>query len=264
MRISYLLFFLVISTQLWSSPQVKVLPEASLPHEFIHENLGCQENSECDPVMGHQIHQWQKLIKDPQLKGKEKRQALARHLKEKGLPTEFYTIQKVNRFFKPMLFNSHCRDHNPKEGEKTLRGTAFLKELSPSKAIIWRDQTDIEFKPDEQLVAQPIKAYFDELPQNYLVGLDDQPLYLKDKKLYILKEYDEEFFLLEVAPDGKWQIVDMDLANINTFEDRKTHIDCPPSSSPMPKEFSVKFCKGIWDETSKKLIPVEMYQGCAN
>jgi len=235
-----------------------------MPHEFIHQNLGCYENSECDPVMGHQLNRWTRLIKDKNLEGKNKKAALSKHLKENGIPIEFYTIEKTNYFFKPMLFNSHCRNHNPKEGEKTLRATAFMKSLNPEKAVIWRDQTQIEYQPDSQLVAQPIKVYFEESPKIFMASLDDQPLYIKNNKIYILKEYEEEFFLLEVSEDGKWEIVDLDFSKLSFYEDKKTHIACPSEQMNRPKEFEVKFCRGIWDESQNKLIPVEMYQGCAN
>ncbi|MFA5583483.1 MAG: hypothetical protein WDA09_04640, partial [Bacteriovoracaceae bacterium] len=58
----YLLVFLFVTTSLLANPQITVLPESSMPHEFIHQNQGCYENSECDPVMGHQLHRWTKLI----------------------------------------------------------------------------------------------------------------------------------------------------------------------------------------------------------
>lgn len=259
----YLLIFLLISSPIYGNPQVRVLLEASSPQQFIHQNPGCLENSECDQVMGHQLARWSKLIGGETADAKTKRGLLSRHLKEHGIPTEFYSVQKVNRFFKPMLFNSPCRNHNPKEGEKTLRATAFLKSLTPQKAIIWRDQTQIEYQPDEQLVAQPIRVYFDKTPTTFMTGLDDQPLFIKDRKLYILKEYEEEFFLLEVTEDGNWEIIDMDLTKLTFFEDKKIHMECPKDNK-VPKEFNVQFCKGIWDETQRKLIPVEMHQGCAN
>lgn len=260
----YLVIFFMTSPFLWAGPQVRVLPETSMPHEFIHQNLGCLENSECDQVMGHQLHHWSKLIKNPNLKGKTKREELSKHLKNFGIPTDFYATEKENRIFKPMLFNSHCRNHNPKEGEKTLRATAFLKSLSQDQTIIWRDQTEIQYRPDKHLMAQPLKVYFQATPITFMTSLDDQPLFIKDGKVYILKEYEEEFFLLEITANGKWQIIDMDLSKLSFYEDKKTHISCPNSKEDMPEAFMVKFCKGIWDESQEKLIPVEMYQGCAN
>ena len=180
----YLLVFFIVSPYLQAVTTIKVLPETSMPQEFIHQNPGCLENSECDQVMGHQLKRWSDLLENPLMRGKAKGELLDKHLKESGIPTEFYTIQKVERFFKPMLFNSHCRNHNPKEGEKILRGTAFLKSLTPEKAIIWRDQTQIEFRPNEQLVAQPLKVYFSEVPTTFMTSLDDQPLFIRNNKIY--------------------------------------------------------------------------------
>lgn len=260
---SYLLLFFLFSSKIHAQTPIKILPEASSPHEFIHQNLGCLENSDCDQVMGHQLNIWSKVLKETG-SPKEKTARLAKELKERGIPVEFYTVAKVKNFFKPMLFNSSCRQHNPKEGEKIFRGTAFLKSLSASKAIIWRDQTQIEYRPDQQLMAQPIKAYFTDSPTTFLSALDDQPLFIKNNKLYFLKEYDEEFFLLEVSATGDWEIVEMDLTKLTYYEDKKTNIDCPKSQGENTAAFEVRFCKGIWDETSAKLIPVEMYQGCAN
>lgn len=260
---SYLLLFFLFSSRIEAQTPIKVLPEVSSPHEFIHQNPGCLENSECDQVMGHQLNTWSKVLKEAS-SPKDKSARLARELKERGIPVEFYTVAKVKNFFKPMLFNSSCRHHNPKEGEKIFRGTAFLKSLSLNKAIIWRDQTQIEYRPDQQLVAQPIKVYFSETPTTYLSALDDQPLFMRNNKLYFLKEYDEEFFLLEVSANGDWEIVEMDLTKLTYYEDKKTNIDCPNNKIENSQAFEVKYCKGIWDETTSKLIPVEMYQGCAN
>jgi hypothetical protein len=180
-----------------------------------------------------------------------------------GIPVEFYTYQKSQQSFKPLLFNSSCKDHNPKTGEKVLKGMAFLKSLSKDKAVIWRDQTQIEVKPGDLLIPQPVFVYSGTVPDEYLLPLGDQPLFIKNSELYILRETDDHFYVLKVSKNGDWKIQNIAMDELSKWDDQRSEVSCPKGTiKPDPKIFGVEFCKTVWNEDLKKTVIVKMYQGC--
>lgn len=267
MRITYLLFFLSLEVFSQSAPQIEVMPMPKTIEDFEHQFKGCLENSECDQVMGLQLTRWNELIKklkDEKSDNLKKVQALEIFRSKFGIPVEFYTVQKSQQGFKPLLFNSHCKEHNPKSGQKILRGTAFLKSLSKDKGVVWRDQTQIEVPVGELISPQPVVAYLDGNPVVYRLPIGDQPLYLKGRDLVVLKEEDNFFYALRVSPDGTWKIENVDLTKLTEYDDKKENVTCPKDATRLaPKEFGVEFCKSIWNEDSKKNVVVKMHQGCA-
>jgi hypothetical protein len=180
-----------------------------------------------------------------------------------GIPIEFYTYQKSQKAFRPLLFNSPCKNHNPKEGDKVLKGTSFVKSLSREKAIIWRDQVQMEVPVGELIIPQEIIVYFENNTTTYQAPLGDQPLFTKNKEIYILKEAEELFYILKISSNGDWKIVDMDLSQLSVWENKRADVACPKETETAPsKVFGTEFCKQIWDEGEKKLIIVKMHQGC--
>lgn len=267
MRVTYLLFFLSLPLFSQTRPKIEVIPNPKTIEDFEHQYKGCLENSECDQVMGLQLSRWKDLItklKDDKIEAGKKAQYLELFRSKYGIPVEFYTVQKSQQGFKPLLFNSSCKDHNPKTGEKTLKGTAFLKSLSKEKAIVWRDQTQIEVPVGELLEPQPVTVYFDGSPHTYLLPLGDQPLFIKGGELFVLKEEDNFFYTLKVSKTGEWKIENLDFSKISEYDDKKDNVTCPKDPTKQtPKAFGVEFCKSIWNEDSKKTVVVKMHQGCA-
>jgi hypothetical protein len=168
MRVTFLLFFMSLSAFSQPGPEIQVIPNPKTIDDFEHQYKGCLENSECDQVMGLQLGRWKDLInkvKDEKMDASKKSQFMELFRAKYGIPVEFYTIQKSQQGFKPLLYNSHCKEHNPKEPKaKVLRGTAFLKSLTKEKAVVWRDQAQIEVPLGELLSPQPVIVYDDAGP----------------------------------------------------------------------------------------------------
>lgn len=266
MRISYLAIFFTVAAFAQTNPKIEVLKEPRTIEDFDHQFKGCLENSECDQVMGLQLTRWNELIKKvkaPEMPLKLKAQYLELFRSKYGIPIEFYTFQKSQQSFKPLLFNSSCKDHNPKTGEKILRGISFVKSLSGEKAVIWRDQTQMEIKPGEVLIPQPVFVYKGSSIEEYLLPIGDQPLFMKNDDLYILREADDFFFVLKVSKNGDWKIENLPMDELSQWEDKRSEVTCPKGNTkPDPKIFGVEFCKTIWNEDLKKTVIVKMYQGC--
>jgi len=266
MHASYLMFFLTISAFAQTTPQIEVIPAPKTIEDFEHQYKGCLANSECDQVMGLQLSRWKELVSklnDPKMDNNKKHQFIELFRSKYGIPVEFYTTQKSQQGFKPLLYNSPCKNHNPKEGEKTLKGTAFLKSLTKEKATIWRDQTQIEVPVGELLNPQPVTVYNDKNSDVYFLPIGDQPLFIKDKSLHVLKEDDGFFYLLKVSPNGNWKVENLDYSRLSTWEDKREEVTCPKDPTNIaPKEFGVEFCKSIWNEDMKKQVVVKLRQGC--
>lgn len=269
MSMTYLLLFLSLPL-LAQAPKarIEVIPPPKTLEDFEHEFKGCPENSECDQVMGHQMQRWKELVKNL-VDGEvppEKRATLLEDFREKyGLPVEFYTYKKSQKGFKPLYFNSPCKGHNPKanEDQRVLIGMAFLKSLSNAKGFVWRDQTQHEVPVGELLIPQPVTVYYDDGPRKYQLPLGDQPLFIKNKELYVLREEEDLFYFLKVSPDGKWKIENVDFKRLGEWENKKENATCPVDKSmSAPAIFNVEFCKSIWDEGLKRPVVVKMHQGC--
>lgn len=271
MRLHYFVLILLFPAFAAARPEIKVIDEPKSLEDFEHPNKGCPANSECDQVMGHQMKNWQELVKsladNSTLSSVKKAEALDEFRAKAGIPAEFYTYKKSEQGFKPFFFNSPCKEHIPKDPKndetRVLRGTAFLKSLTKDKAVIWRDQAQIEAPVGALLIPQPVTVFSPAGPVQYSIPIDDQPLFIRDKSLFILREEEGFFFVLRISQTGEWKIVDLDLTRLSEWEDKREYVTCPADKEKKtPKEFGVTFCKSVWDEDLKKPVVVRMHAGC--
>ena len=264
MRITYLLLLVSLQSFAQNKPRIEVIPNPESLEDFDHEFKGCPENSECDQVMGHMLTRWKTLITKLKELGEspKKTQALELFRAKYGLPSEFYTNQKSQQGFKPVLYNSACKEHNPKTGDKTLKGIAFLKSISADTAIVWRDQAQIELPLKDNLFPQPLRVYYDSGPVSYNIPLGDQPLFIKARELYLLKEEDGFYYTLKVSEKGEWKVVDLDMTQLSVWENKRSEVSCPKDDLKAPNIFTVQFCKTVWDVDAKKTVVMRVQQGC--
>lgn len=265
MPTAYLLFFVSFVVFSQTKPRIEVIPAPKSIEDFDHQYKGCPENSECDQTMGLQLSRWKELVKKLQKETAAQKQAQFLELfREKyGIPTEFYTTQKSDQGFRPVLFDSHCREHRPKDQERILKGTAFIKSLSKDKAIVFRDQSVLEVPVGELLTPQKVDVLYGTEVISYYLPLGDQPLFIKDKKLHILKEDEGLFFLLVIGPQGDWKVRAMDFTKLSQFEENRSEVPCPKELIISPnKAFNTAFCKTVRDADQNKNVIVQLKLGC--
>lgn len=250
------------------APKIQIMDSPKTLEDYEHQFKGCPENSECDQVLGHQMQQWKTLIEklDDDTITKTRRAQLLELFREKyGLPVEFYTTKKSQETkWKPLYYNSPCKEHNPKNAEdkRLLKGTAFIKGLSAEKALIWRDQVQFEVPLGEMLIPQPVRVYNGDQAVTYQLPLGDQPLLIRNKNLLVLKEEDGFFYFLRISPDGKWKVEDIDFSRLSEWETKREPTTCPVDKVKANPAFGQEFCKLVWDEDQKKTVIVKMHQGC--
>lgn len=266
MKTAYLIFFISISVLATPKPKIELIPPPKSMEDYDHHFKGCLENSECDQVMGLQLSRWSDLIKKlrDEVPDSVKKFQLLEIFREKyGIPVEFYTYQKSQQGFKPLLYNSPCKTHNPANGEKILKGTSFIKSLGKDKAIVWRDQTQIEVPVGEILVPQPVYVYRGNNVIQYNLPINDQPLFIRNNELFILREDDGFFYFLSISQFGEWRIQNIDMTKLSEWSEKRSEVVCPKDSNKSDvKFFQNEFCKLIWDENLKQTITVKMQKGC--
>lgn len=267
MRITFLLFFVSFAAFSQTTPQIQVMKDPKNIEDFDHQFKGCLENSECDQVMGMQLTRWKNLtnkLKEDSMDGAKKAKFVELFRSKEGVPAEFYTYQKSQQGFKPMLFDSPCKEHNPKDRtKKVLKGTSFVMGLSKDKATIWRDQAKLEIPVGELVIPQPVAVYNGATPVVYQLPLGDQPLFIKNNLLHILREDDGFFYDLTIAQDGTWKVDYLDFSKLSDYEDKRSETTCPKDATKLaPAMFGVEFCKNIWNEDLKKSVVVKMHLGC--
>ncbi len=267
MRITFLLFFASISAFSQTTPQIQVMKDPRSIEDFEHQFKGCLENSECDQVMGLQMTRWRNLVnklKDDPMDSAKKAKFVELFRAKEGIPAEFYTYQKSQQGFKPMLFDSPCKNHNPKDrSKKVLKGTSFVIGLSKEKATIWRDQAKLEVPVGELIIPQPVIVYNGTEQVLYQLPLGDMPLFIKNNQLHILREDDGFFYDLAVASDGTWKVEYLDFSKLSDYQDRLSEATCPKDATKLaPEMFGVEFCKNVWNDDQKKTVVVKMHSGC--
>ena len=266
MKLSYLLFFFTLAAYSQVPKRIQVIPNPQSIEDFDHQFKGCPENSECDQPMGLLMERWKAMVQGLQkesITDAQKVQTLEEFRSKYGLPTEFFSIQKSQQGFRPILNSSSCKEHNPKDPQqKIFKGLAFARSLGPNSAVIWRDQAQIEVPLGELLSPQKVKVYW-ETPQTFFLALGDQPLFIKNKELFVLKEEDGFYFMLVVASDGSWKIQNVDMASLSKWEDQRQNVDCPLEKDFLKPPYYYEFCKTVWDIDLKKTVVVRMESGCA-
>lgn len=266
--ISLLFLFTFSAHSYFPQGTLKVVPPENPEslEDFAHPHKGCPENSDCDEKMGGQLLTFKTLVKELEAEEdfKLKIKKLEAYRSQFGLPVEFYTTQKADQNFKPLFYNSPCKNHNPKNKEnQTLLGVAFIKKISQGKGHIQRGDTLYEIPIGELFQPQPVEVFFDQKkPSLFYLPTGDKPLLIKDQGLIVLKEEDGFFYPLKISPNGEWLVSDFDLKDVTKWYEKTLHGSCPESTTKAPDAFGTFYCEHIWSEDLKKNIPVKYYRGC--
>lgn len=262
----YFYLFLLLSSLATAQDKVQVLANPETMEDFEHEIKGCPENSECDQVMGLQMGRWKELLgkvkdQDPKTRAKEIEAFRSKY----GLPVEIYTTQKSKQGFNPIFYSSPCKGHNPPLApEKIVRGVAFIKGISESKGVVWRDQTQMEVPIGELFRPQLVTVYFPKEEKSYYLPLGDQPLFIEGQDLVVLREEDDFFYALKVSSKGAWSVIDLDFTKLSQWSEKRENVSCPAENKKAPNEFGATFCRSVWSESAKAPLTVKMSLGCAN
>jgi hypothetical protein len=230
--------FLLQSGQLFGKSKFSFFEE--------HQNKGCPINSHCSKNSGLKRMKWETLIE--KITPKNHVERLNKFLKSDGLPIQFLAKTKEKFTFDPILWNSRCDFHNPKNpNNDVLRGESFLKSLS---------------SPNEKIFT-PVQVYNGTEKTTYHLPYQDQLILIKNNKLLILKEYDDFYYQISIGPDGSIEVVNHPMTLIKMALTRKvSEFKCPTVMNYDKRYFSKAYCQKVLDLDTNDLKIVQFAWSC--
>lgn len=231
------------------SPLVKAADVADPVVDFKsmeHVNPGCPINSECSKTSGKAILKWENFISKINEKNKVKK--LTQYLLSHGLPLDFLTKKEAKVSLDPIMWNSRCKIHNPKNNYNSVyKGRKFLKKIPRS----------------DHLKFTPITTYFEGREKNYLIPYQDQPILISKGRIVTLRDYDDFYYQIGLNPNGSISIENIPTKIINLALRKKINeIECPKKMDINEAYFSKSYCQKIYDIDLKKLITLQYGWSC--
>lgn len=95
----------------------------------------------------------------------------------------------------------------------------------------------------------------------YEIPYGDQPLFIKNNKLIIVKEYEEAFYHMAISPTGKWQILNISPKQTSKGRINRENASCKEKSKGNDF-FLGSYCAKIWDEDKKESVLIEQDWAC--
>jgi hypothetical protein len=213
---------------------------------IVHDFKGCPINSSCSENSGKAVLHWENYLKKTNEKNKNKR--LMAYLKKDGLPIDFLTKKETKVSLDPIMWNSRCRAHNPKNRHQNVyKGRKFLKKITKS----------------EHMIFTPIIIYNGKEEKNYLIPYQDQPLLIKNQRIVTIKDYDDFYYQLSISSEGSLSLENLSSQEISYAHDQKvTDIKCPTKMELNETYFKKSYCQKIYDLDKKKLVIIQYAWSC--
>jgi len=205
--------------------------------DLAHENFGCPENSKCSEDLGKKMQAFNYLFQDKKNLNKN----LNKFRKKVGIPLTFYTSVQADDM---ITYISRCRQHNPKEGKRTVEATMFLK----------------RFESHENMYYKKLELL--ELKKSYLISINDTPLYIEDGKLVVLKESEDSFYYLNLRSDGYFSIIEPSTMKIKKANNYLDLVKKCPRLEQESTTFASQICRNIYNFDSKKTVVARIDWDC--
>ncbi|MBD64242.1 MAG: hypothetical protein CME62_03490 [Halobacteriovoraceae bacterium] len=226
--------------QVSDSTQLKTLRDVE------HEIPGCPINSICDKERGKQIKEFETILK---ISNSEKRhQKLKTYAKNTGLPLRVLTPREPAKKENVILWDSRCKIHNPiNPNDKIFQGLYITKDIPL--------QTKLHFDSVYLFEGDEIKEF--------KVPYRDKPLFMKNNKLFFLKDYDDQLYQISLNEKGKFNIENLD-ANVFTMAQsrRVKEVPCPENKKAVGELHTESYCQKIWDIDTNKLKLIQVFWSC--
>ncbi len=240
-----LLFSLLIFA-LQNSMALEVVDPVLEFSELEHTNPGCPINSECSKKSGEQITKFESLLKTLTRKNKVKK--LNTQLKQEGLPILFLTPKDAKEEIDPVMWNSRCSNHNPKNPNNNIfKAQKFLKSL----------------EENDNIVLTPIRVYYEKTHKDFHIPYQDSLIMIDGDRLITLRDYDDTFYHMAITENGHLEVTNYDSQNVREALDKKiTEVKCPVEMDIDKTYFTKTYCSKIWDVKSNKLRTIQYAWTC--
>lgn len=212
---------------------------------YEHENPGCPINSECSKESGKKLEAWLKVLEGA---SKDKIKTLNKFKNENGTPIQILARKEIFEKSDPILWNSRCSVHNPKNPNNTIyRGHLFLK-----------DKLDHE-------VAKftPVYLYNGTNKTAYHIPYGDTVSLIQNEKLIVLKDFEDNFFKIAIAKDHSYEFIDIPAKTMRTALAKKIkEIECPEKLEINEDYFERYYCQKVLDLDTMELRTIQVGWAC--
>lgn len=212
-----------------------------------HKNKGCPINSDCSLNNGKLFREWTSIFIH---ESSQKRMDLLKQFEKKnGLPFEFLTTKEVKEKYDPILFNSRCKQHNPKNPHNNIyQATMFFKKLPLDNKLLAFDKI-ILFEKDKKIT--------------YQVSYQDRPHFIKDDRLFFLKDVDDYFYQISMGKDGDYKLEDMNISVFTRADGKKIkEVPCPENKEDNNDRYTSTYCQQIWDMDTNEMKTIQVFWSC--
>lgn len=210
-----------------------------------HPNPGCPINSECSKTSGKLMQAWTTLTEKTNAKNTTK--ALKNFKQKNGLPIQILARKDIYQKADPILWNSRCEIHNPKNPNKTIyRGYLFLKKLKHDQAVF-----------------TTVDLYEGKKKTRYNIPYGDQISVIKNNQLIVLKDYEDFYYKLAISPNGDFQPVSLPNSLVQKALNRKIkEIECPDEQEIDEDFFKKSYCQKVLDLDTNRLRLIQFSWSC--
>lgn len=215
-------------------------------NEFNHVNPGCPINSQCSKATGKKVLHWEKFLKT--IDSKNKTEKLNSYLKKYGVPLTFLAPIEAKIALDPIMWNSSCRIHNPKNPNNNIfKSVKFLKKLVKSDTLHFT----------------PVRVYYEGEHKDFLIPYQDSLVMIDQSELVTLRDYDDFYYHLSIHQSGSLKIKSYSSDAIDLALDKKVaEVECPKTMNFNSTYFAKTYCSKIWDNSAKKLRIIQYGWAC--
>lgn len=247
--------------------------------DLMHENPGCPENSICSKAMGEKIKRWEDFLSALKAKRTTNNSQLTnaarleKFRKEHGIPVMFLANKDSVLSLDPLLYNSRCEIHNPKDKSKTIfKAMQFFRNDPESKSAQLDPVSAYPLPTSKQAEKKSgiIKKVKNQKEISYRIPYQESPIMIQNGALILAREYNDFFYYVSFAENGKWKVVSPKQELISKALQSMENIPCPKESyaesytdSTGPnKNYLKSFCKKIYNADTKTMSGVRMPWSC--
>jgi hypothetical protein len=209
-----------------------------------HENLHCPENSICSEANGKKIKYWNDNTTGEDIQSITKQAERIRS--EIGLPVLFLTTMKSNKAIDPIMWNSRCRSHNPKDKTKTIyKAIKFFRNDPKSEHVKFVTINTTKRKNNI----------------TYNIPYEAQPLLLWKDKIFFVHEFEDILFHMSISKTGKWKAEYIPTSILSKARFERENTQC--KTTQKPNEFYLgSYCTNVWNQDLKKVETLEHSWSC--
>lgn len=162
-------------------------------------------------------------------------------------------------------WSSPCPHHNQKSAPVILKSIVFAKSLQNNSLFLSHSQINL----GDQFFLDPLFVLSSSSSQilDYLIPRSEFPLYKENQELTFLLALKDIYYPLTVGPKG------FKVKKFQKIDHLPQTVDCPKKLADYARGkiknkqwtsiYKNKFCKKIWDISSKKYDIALFYQACA-